>query len=507
MFRSIALIFIAREIGLRCRQELPFGYLLAPVYCVLLLISSSSCIFAQDSGAAPDQIILNPNFTVFYSFYPSNDNSDSVQLRYVRDNIELPIDRVRFLVLENVLDDLKLPSSLLARVEGLRDRLEQFETKDKWEYFAEPEAIKKRANDRIAALIRECEEIAGENGLDSEAIKRLNQIRLQFACLGFDNDRRVKRPREILLAKLDLTPKQISEIKAIVDGELGDELLLEVCLSEIRRVFNNPQKDMFDQYTGMLKELTIPRAYSLAKCYELERFDYSRDGESGDELVDPFLIERTALTHSGKFAAELLFTERGAVTCVPKPWRHILNGILGGQLDWLQIVESQEVEIRTLKRLDSDEDGQSRLWYYGSHHLRSVGEYPKADWSIAQYEDWSHRFRSAVEEADRSLGDRLSEILLPFQLESIRMAMAIAKIQELGPYHVVENFMPDLELSEGQKDEIKKLREKRLEKLKAIHRSIHQECLRVLSESQVETLRENLGDPVSIYPCFWIFVN
>jgi hypothetical protein len=246
----------------------------------------------------------------------------------------------------------------------------------------------------------------------------------------------------------------------------------------------------------------------LAQCRDLKRFEeINKKTKVVEDSIDSFLLERTVLTFEGDLTTETQYLERGAVTAVPQPSRKILDSILRGEMNWLELTDQQKDEIAKLKTVEVGTNGIQRIYYYGAFQFKSLGPYPEKTWDNFKYQDWASRFQKASMSADRSLGEKISETLLAHQLESMRTALAISKFIDLGPYHIVENFLPVLKLKEKQLEKIKDFRERRLKRLQEIFRSIDKQSFRQLSETQTAFLRENLGDRAEIYPCIWLFVN
>ena len=91
----------------------------------------------QDSDASSPEaqrnqaIVLSPKFSYFHSLnrVPSGASIGPLHRRQIRDNVDIPIDRIRFLANEQVQSELKLTKKTRASLQPLTQALKQFERK------------------------------------------------------------------------------------------------------------------------------------------------------------------------------------------------------------------------------------------------------------------------------------------------------------------------------------------------------------------------------------------
>jgi len=482
----------------------------------LMVILAASRAVEQDSHgqrtegapeAESDRIVLSPERSFFLSLQIKH---SSLRLRPIIDGLKLPVDRLRFLCCESIQEELNLSDESASRVMELGKDLKEFENRHRWEYSVVPNSVSKIAKKKVVQFASKLEGFERGSFLGDDEFRRLDTLRLQFACLGTASVLGGFSPLEKVSKNLSLSSSQRAEIRKIIKENLGDLLTIRNCMEDIESILNERQRTEFSAIFESIQDGKVSKALSLAQCFDLMEVEEYIDiellyTENEDLVADTFLLGPLVLTRNGRLAVEQEYLEGGAVTCVPKPWRRILEALISGETGWADLVEEQSTALAGLKTIRTNKSGRGQIVYYGYSASFDVGQYPQADWSQMEYADWSTRFREAISKSDQRLGRKIKEILLPFQLESIQTALAIARNRELGLYHITERFLPQLELTDNQKNKIKQARQKRKELLCSKFRNIARECMKVLSEKQEDWLRENLGSPGVIYPCFWLF--
>jgi len=413
----------------------------------------------------------------------------------IRDNIEIPIDCIRFLADIRIREELGLPDSIEEQLQPLFDSLIQFERKDKWEFHSSVESVSLNSQQRVHDFI---EKLNTKLPILSETqLNRLEQLRLRFNCLDTGT------PLEKAKSLLNLSGSQSVSIGQIVNQELEGWLRLDLQLESLGRVLSDDQKGKVDAIFIPFLKLETPKGLLLAQSRELMQIeDVKKERASAFDLE---LIEGTVLTLSGRTAIRSSYLEADGFS-PSRPWKQILNLILNNGMDWLEITESQRSELSNLKIAEPMEDGGRRITYFGSDHCSRI-ERPTMEWTKRKYSDWQKQFKRAWQEADENLGSKMKEILLPVQVDVIRTGLAAQRAMELGPYHLLKNSLAEtLEISDDQKKMILDLRSKRLASLESVFLKIENRAKGELSEKQRKLFEEMFGEPCSLYPSIWVFL-
>lgn len=450
-----------------------------------------------------NEIVLSPNVSLFCQLDQKPSDTTPVFLKRVRDNTNLPLDRIRLLTNKSIQLELDLDEAHKAGIRKISPSLEQFETQDKWDYYAAPESVSKNARARAKKLLDGIEAFRSDHpDLNWE---RLEQIRWQFACIGTNRNPRAESPIKFVRSKLALSETQRNLIQEIVKEELGDLLTFESFFAEIAPVLSPVQKTLFEQYMQPFTRGSAHPAFAMGHCQDL-LVDDSDEANANVEGEIPLVICETIIfTPIGQLAIDSEYLRRESIRSTARPWRRTLDSIRLGEMSWLELTKDQNDKLSALRIIKKLDDGRSSLSYYGSEVFKTLEGPPTKDWTSAQYRKWDEDFRRLTREADELLGKAISDILLPNQLDAIKTALAISKVPELGPIHVMEH-LTKLELSPKQREQVKTLRRDRLVRLQAKFSEIDQRCRRELSVEQREWQMKHIGPLAKQYPCIWLFL-
>jgi hypothetical protein len=455
-------------------------------------------------------IQLSPKHTIFFSIssgavLKDNEPVRALRLRYLTDNIDIPLDRIRFLAVKEIQEELKLSESEKNELNKLLKLLEEFEQVEKSNYYASAFAVSDRSKKKVAEFVEKISDFEKRKVLSKQQLRRLDQLRVRFNCLGTDATN--KESSDIfnrVKNELRLSTDQITQIQKIVNDELGDELEIESQLRALEELLDDEQQKQIRTFFKPLVELSTPVGLSFAQCKEFVKFPALEKGLSGD--FDLELVDGSVLNLTGKLAVESVYLDGGKYMVAAQPWRNILKQILGGKMDWLELSSEQQTALQSLIELEPSEEGPGIRRYFGDDALAEIGEWPKADWNPNDYLDWLKKLQQARCESDRRLGEKMRTILMPHQVDSITVALSASRLLEIGPNNILLNNLDDiLKLSRKQKEEIVALRDKRLKKLQSIYSKIDRKVESVLTVDQKSWVSRNLGKSSDLYPSVWLF--
>jgi hypothetical protein len=424
----------------------------------------------------------------------------------VRDNIKLPIDRIRFLNDKQIQEELQLSPQVVENLAEALEMLRRFELEDKWNYYSPLELVSKQAHRNVEAFIEELLDIDREGWLSERQLVRLDQLRLQFRCFGVPDSHSYtgKSFIEKVAQHLNLTNQQLKIIRSIVEDELGDALLIKNQLEPIQAELTEQQSQALERFFRPYLNLHAPVGLSMAQCQPFLRLDDIE--KHRPSTIDLELVHGTVLTLSGKVAVESAYLE-GRYFFVPTPAAKIVDLVVDGELDWLDLSDQQKTEIGSLKYMNKRPDGRRVISYFGGEAPSAVHKELQPDWGLSEYAKWQERYAKARIEADEKLYEELKTILLPMQLDQIKLALATHKTLELGIYHIIgDNLAELLKLSEAQKKKIIELKDKQLQTLKKAFEAIDTRSRKELTEDQKKFIDSYLGVCCPIYPCFWVFL-
>ena len=468
-----------------------FKHLFAIVSILLISRSGTAQIFSElDESAA-----LNPALTLRYSVNPRK--PDTIILEIVRDSTELPLDRLRFLSVDWVQEELGIGQPEKDDLNKLLGVLDSFEKHDKWHYYAVAEEVAAKARAKAKNLQNQFKEFREEH----PHIKwdRLDQIRLQFACLGVWPNPKIVSPVQVVRRKLDLSKSQCKTFASIAKEELGDLLSFDSCFSGVEEILDPSQQSLFRNYMKPFHGNSVNPAIALAHCRDMQKH------ESPDEQLDSVISDPIVLTMHGRFAVATQYLVDGSLVFVPRPWRRVLDSFRTGDVSWLELTEAQRGQLKALRIIRRRDDGISTVSYHGSHVFEALGPRPQQGCTAAEYHQWEDQCKRLTIEADSILGDAIKEVLLPVQLDSLKTALAISKIPHIGPMHVLQCMSEEMDITRNQQQKLQEFSQDRLQLLGMKFDTIDQRCRAELSAEQVDLLSRLLGPAVQGYPSVFLF--
>ena len=467
------------------------------VVLIYLCAIQGNCCEAQLVELSDSKkISLSPRITLFYSV--DMRNKGLAAMNRVRDGTQLPVAQLRILVQEWVQDELELDDDARRRLKELAELLKKFESRAKWDYYCPSDEASTKAQASSQDLLDKFSTFKS----DFPEIKwsRLEQVQLQFACMGIERTVRAKSPIQILRERLDISPEQKAAFKSIFKDELGDLLTYGPFLTELENLLDKSQKRYFREYMKPFMNGSIHPAFSLAHCRTIVQQKPVR------AELNLCLTEPTLLAQNGHLAFRSQYLMSGSLSSVPRPWRRILDSVRSGDMSWLELTDDQNARLLALRTSRTREDGirSKSHYYYGSEVFSELGPRPERGCTESEYRTWQSDFKRLSEKADMLLGGAIKEILLPNQVDALETALAISKVPEIGPIHVLSYLKETLRLTPIQEKDIKQLGQERLERLKEKFDVVDQRCREELSSEQLEWWSQNIGPTAARYPSLFL---
>ena len=253
------------------------------------------------------------------SFYSLQDTS--IVRRPIRDNIRIPIDRIRFLSLESVRNELKLSGSTKKSLKPLVRLVIRFDRQDKWNFYSSTTEVSAIAKSNVKEFAEEIEKVVKEQLISESQMEHLDQVRLRFNCLGLDRADPEFSPIKKVISELGLTADQRNAIREIFADELSDLLSLRKQFDSIFQVLDESQRLEIEQVFQPFLELTTPVGLSLAQCQDIRSIEEIENKFESE--FDLELLDRVVLTPSGQLEIESVFVEGGEGVFMPRPWAQI----------------------------------------------------------------------------------------------------------------------------------------------------------------------------------------
>jgi hypothetical protein len=331
----------------------------------------------------------------------------------------------------------------------------------RWERRSKCESIKNSSVRRIQALAQKLND--GEfvqEVLLPHQFKRLLEIerRFLFNIHASTNAflQRGHTDKFFKLLKMD-RPQVKSFSEALEDAA---KEILEDNVQWENKVFLPMLQEMLtgkahEEVSGLTKDAGLFSAHPVVRFAqmsplflfaEVEKFP-SREGSVIDDpnkLDLTYSVFEPVILINGRFTGREDFILRDRWGAHPK-WRNFLMSLKFQGNSWLELSDDQHRELGELLWTDppAEEGGVIELRHFGDDRL----ELHRMKWFEAreigekEYRQMEGEYRELASRIDEELGERLMEILLPYQRERLQFAMGASQLHQLGIWHLLRYEM------------------------------------------------------------------
>lgn len=485
---------------------------------VVSVICLSNVCYAQLPNGELDQGKVSPlsrlDGSAVFLVKTENDpraKSSSVilQLCSLNDNVTVLLDKLRFLAVEEIQRDLKLTEGQREKLSVHLKRLDEFERQAKWDVHLGCDEIKQSATRKVDELRSF---IVGGNLakiLTVEQQERLDQLRRRFYLLGKGRDE--LDLQNWFVKQLGLSSEQRDSLKSIVEKNLEGKLESSKTRDEIVEVLNESQTEMLDDCFSGLWKTKMPISLSLAQTVPM--LEYPETEKLLSSEFQPALVGGVVLVPSGQICAADIYLERNPTYCGFSPGMRLHDQIISGNLDWLELADQQREDISALRQIsDRSRDDPPKppiMRYFGQEEISEcLKKRPPPNCSTVEFRRWEDEFLKVKQRCDQKLADKIKDILLPFQVESLKRALAQGRCHELGIHTLCSNRMVRIDdLSTSQVEQIQDVAKKRHSDLVKAFSNIEREMRDFLTASQLDWFDEQFGNYSELYPSIWSIVS
>ena len=473
--------------------------LLRSTFAAVLLIClplgvMPSTLAAQDKQQ-PERRALDLNRTYYY-LVPGQ--AGDLTLGPNRDTIGIDLALLRMLRHESIRNEIELKD--VGSLTPLFEDLRAYESEWMIDFNSASDEVRRTARKRVDEFRTQLKRLNEGDLLTDQQRRRLDQLRWRFVCLGSTGQH---SPANQASRQLNLTDQQGDQIRAFVQRDILSLLQVQSQFDELKPVLKDDQRSKLEQVVRPFMDDSIPVAASIAQLNDLFQFQNPDSTPNAHHLTGPI-----GLIHSGQLTPLKNYLEPYDAG-VDQVWKQTLNLVLSGKLDWLELTRNQQDQLAELRTHRTNESGTIYTYYYGRDEFESALEDFNIDlqqeWTIPWHRKYHHQRREGMARADEKLGRRIQSILIEDQIQAIQVAQSCPKVIDLGLFHVVENLLADyLELDAEQIKQIRKLRQRRREKLEHINRKLESFAREQLDAEQRKIVDEFFGDYFEGYPSVYL---